>query len=232
VNGNPNCSPPPFGVDISSLPWPTALEDRQGVVWVTERLDEAAVSAGQDLDANAVYSLGSSQSETVRLQRQADELAPDSRALLDRAGLRPGQSAVDLDCGPRGVLDLLAQRVSPGAGSSVSMRTRCTLPLLPSSPPRSGGRIEAQPHRSVDSSAGIRNRSDQSVTSAASCCVVYVSPELQKVVRPDGSQPCAPRVPLMVFKSVSGSRPATLLPASSALGNGSPSKIIPCISRG
>ena len=61
-----------------------------------------------------VYSLGSSQGEAARLQRQADELAPDSRALLDRVGLRPGQSAIDLGCGPRGIIDLLAERVSPG----------------------------------------------------------------------------------------------------------------------
>jgi hypothetical protein len=62
----------------------------------------------------AVYSLGSSQDESARLQRQADELAPVSRALLDRVGLRPGQSAIDLGCGARGVVDLLAERVSPG----------------------------------------------------------------------------------------------------------------------
>lgn len=65
-------------------------------------------------DASAVYSLGGSQAEGARLQRQADELACDSRALLDRVRLRPGQSAIDLGCGPRGVIDLLADRVSPG----------------------------------------------------------------------------------------------------------------------
>jgi cyclopropane fatty-acyl-phospholipid synthase-like methyltransferase len=65
-------------------------------------------------DATEVYSLGSSQAEHARLQRQADELAPDSCALLDRTGLRPGQSAIDLGCGPRGIIDLLAGRVTPG----------------------------------------------------------------------------------------------------------------------
>ena len=74
------------------------------------------MSVAQNPDANAVYSLGSSQGETARLERQADESAPDSRALLDRVGLRPGQSAADLGCGPRGVLDLPAERVSPGPG--------------------------------------------------------------------------------------------------------------------
>jgi SAM-dependent methyltransferase len=64
-------------------------------------------------DANAVYALGSSEIETDRLRRQADELASDSAALLDRAGLAQGQRALDLGCGPRGVLDLMAERVGP-----------------------------------------------------------------------------------------------------------------------
>lgn len=73
-----------------------------------------AESPESAVQANAVYLLGSSQGESARLQRQADELAEDSRALLDRIGLQPGHSAIDLGCGPRGILDLLAERVSPG----------------------------------------------------------------------------------------------------------------------
>jgi ubiquinone/menaquinone biosynthesis C-methylase UbiE len=65
-------------------------------------------------DPNAVYALGSSSGESARLERQAEELAPDSAVLLDRVGLRPGDSAIDLGCGPRGVIDLLAGRVAPG----------------------------------------------------------------------------------------------------------------------
>jgi ubiquinone/menaquinone biosynthesis C-methylase UbiE len=64
-------------------------------------------------DPNAVYALGQNPEESARLQRQADELAPESTMVLDRASLEPGQSAVDLGCGPRGVLDLLAARVGP-----------------------------------------------------------------------------------------------------------------------
>jgi ubiquinone/menaquinone biosynthesis C-methylase UbiE len=71
-------------------------------------------------DANAVYPLGSSLGESARLQRQAEELAADSAALLDRVGLRPGQSAIDLGCGPRGILDILAERVAP-AGRVVGL---------------------------------------------------------------------------------------------------------------
>jgi ubiquinone/menaquinone biosynthesis C-methylase UbiE len=65
-------------------------------------------------DPNAVYPLGSSLGESARLQRQAEELAVDSTALLHRVGLRPGHSAIDLGCGPRGILDMLAERVAPG----------------------------------------------------------------------------------------------------------------------
>ena len=65
-------------------------------------------------DAASVYSLGSSEADSARLLRQAGGLTPESQVLLDRAGLRPGQAAVDLGCGPRGVLELLAARVSPG----------------------------------------------------------------------------------------------------------------------
>ena len=76
-------------------------------------LDRALVE-GEGEDARAVYALGSSSGESARLRRQAEELAPDSLVLLDRVGLRPGDSAIDLGCGPRGILDLLCERVSPG----------------------------------------------------------------------------------------------------------------------
>ena len=64
--------------------------------------------------ATDVYALGRDAAESARLQRQSRELRPDSEALLDRAGLGPGQDAIDLGCGPRGILDLLAERVAPG----------------------------------------------------------------------------------------------------------------------
>jgi hypothetical protein len=52
--------------------------------------------------ATYVYALGRDPGETARLQRQSEELRPDSAALLDRVGLRPGQDPIDLGCGPRG----------------------------------------------------------------------------------------------------------------------------------
>lgn len=65
-------------------------------------------------DPNAVYSLGTSAGESQRLKRQADELASESEALLERVRLRPGDSAIDLGCGPRGIIEMLHARVSPG----------------------------------------------------------------------------------------------------------------------
>jgi ubiquinone/menaquinone biosynthesis C-methylase UbiE len=76
--------------------------------------------SASDQDPNVVYALGSSSGESARLRRQADELAADSAALLDRVGVRPGQSVIDLGCGPRGILDLLAERVAP-AGRVVGL---------------------------------------------------------------------------------------------------------------
>lgn len=61
-----------------------------------------------------VYALGSNPAERERLRRQSAELRDHSLALLDRAGIRQGWSAIDLGCGPSGVLDLLADRVGPG----------------------------------------------------------------------------------------------------------------------
>ena len=73
-----------------------------------------SAGTGPGPDASAVYSLGSSRQESARLQLQADDLTALSGALIGRAGLRPGQRAIDLGCGPRGVLDLLAESVAPG----------------------------------------------------------------------------------------------------------------------
>ena len=65
-------------------------------------------------DAAAAYALGSNEDESARLQRQAEELRPEAAALLGQIGLKPGQSAIDLGCGPAGILALLAAAVSPG----------------------------------------------------------------------------------------------------------------------
>jgi ubiquinone/menaquinone biosynthesis C-methylase UbiE len=63
--------------------------------------------------ATEAYALGRDPEESARLQRQSRELRADSAALLDRVGLGPGQAAIDLGCGPSGIIERLAERVSP-----------------------------------------------------------------------------------------------------------------------
>jgi ubiquinone/menaquinone biosynthesis C-methylase UbiE len=64
-------------------------------------------------DAAEVYALGSNPDESARLRRQSDELHPQAAELLGHISLRPGQTAIDLGCGPSGILDLLSAVVSP-----------------------------------------------------------------------------------------------------------------------
>jgi SAM-dependent methyltransferase len=74
----------------------------------------APAATGAAPDPAAVYALGSNAAETARLRRQSEELRPYAAELLGRIGLRAGQSAIDLGCGPSGILDLLAAAVAPG----------------------------------------------------------------------------------------------------------------------
>src|SRR5262249_16036907 len=69
-----------------------------------------------------VYLLGRSQAEQERLRKQVQELAGEARWLLDQLDIRPGARAIDLGCGPQGVLDLLSERVGP-RGSVVGLET-------------------------------------------------------------------------------------------------------------
>src|ERR1700756_254559 len=66
------------------------------------------------------YVLGSSDTERQRLVRQARGYAPEASWLLDQAGVKPGWRAVDIGCGPIGIMDLLCDRVGP-AGETVGV---------------------------------------------------------------------------------------------------------------
>jgi hypothetical protein len=50
--------------------------------------------------ADTAFALGRSCGGTARLPRQVEELAPESRVLLERTALGPGQQAIDIGCGP------------------------------------------------------------------------------------------------------------------------------------
>jgi len=80
---------------------------------ISSRPIESAVRQGADCEpeGDPVYTIGSNPEERDRLRRQSDELRAHSEALLDHVGVEPGWSALDLGCGPRGTLELLAERV-------------------------------------------------------------------------------------------------------------------------
>jgi SAM-dependent methyltransferase len=59
------------------------------------------------------YLLGADSDERRRLLAQGLLYRDDSAQLLDLCGLRPGARALDVGCGPLGVLDLLSERVGP-----------------------------------------------------------------------------------------------------------------------
>lgn len=59
------------------------------------------------------YLLGADDPERARLLAQAETYRAATAALLDRIGVTPGQRALDVGCGPLGVLDLLADRAGP-----------------------------------------------------------------------------------------------------------------------
>jgi ubiquinone/menaquinone biosynthesis C-methylase UbiE len=59
------------------------------------------------------YLLGHRAAEQDRLQHQAEFLVDEANALFDQIGIKPGDRVVEIGCGPRGCLDLLAERVGP-----------------------------------------------------------------------------------------------------------------------
>ncbi len=66
------------------------------------------------------YVLGYQKAEQERLQRQAQQLADDSRWLFDEVGVARGARVVEIGCGPQGCLELLSECVGP-SGSVVGV---------------------------------------------------------------------------------------------------------------
>jgi ubiquinone/menaquinone biosynthesis C-methylase UbiE len=77
-------------------------------------MTKSRTTAAAGVPATALYALGRDPAESARLQRQSEELRPDSAELLDRVSIGPGQSVIDVGCGPSGIIELLSERVSPG----------------------------------------------------------------------------------------------------------------------
>ncbi|WP_158071196.1 methyltransferase domain-containing protein [Streptomyces sp. CB00455] len=60
------------------------------------------------------YLMGAATSELDRMLFQGEMFRPEAERLLDRCGPGPGGRAVDIGCGPLGILDMLSERVGPG----------------------------------------------------------------------------------------------------------------------
>jgi ubiquinone/menaquinone biosynthesis C-methylase UbiE len=61
--------------------------------------------------ADADYVWGTGLTEQQRLLKQIELYIPEATWLLDRLELARGSNAIDLGCGPLGILDLLSKRV-------------------------------------------------------------------------------------------------------------------------
>jgi SAM-dependent methyltransferase len=59
------------------------------------------------------YALGGTLTEQQRLIAQAQGLEPHARWMLDRVTIKPGFRAVDVGCGPIGIMNLLSECVGP-----------------------------------------------------------------------------------------------------------------------
>jgi ubiquinone/menaquinone biosynthesis C-methylase UbiE len=59
------------------------------------------------------YPLGGTSAERDRLLSQAEQYEPTANWLLDHIGVQDGWRAVDIGCGPIGILNLLSERVGP-----------------------------------------------------------------------------------------------------------------------
>jgi SAM-dependent methyltransferase len=60
------------------------------------------------------YPLEHRQGEIERLLIQGAAMAPDTCVMLDRIGVADGWACLDIGCGPRGITDLLSERVGRG----------------------------------------------------------------------------------------------------------------------
>ncbi len=63
--------------------------------------------------ASGEYVLGGTETEQRRLLRQVEGFDAEACWLLDRVGVQPGWRAIDVGCGPLGILDRLSERVGP-----------------------------------------------------------------------------------------------------------------------
>src|SRR5262245_47476811 len=79
----------------------------------TSSIRRSPLRGGFPMPEQDQYFLGYREAEQARLQRQAEELAHEARALFARFGLGAGARVVEIGCGPQGCLDILSELVGP-----------------------------------------------------------------------------------------------------------------------
>jgi ubiquinone/menaquinone biosynthesis C-methylase UbiE len=63
--------------------------------------------------SEADYVWGTGVTEQQRLLQQIELYVPEASWLLDQLEIKPGSRAIDLGCGPLGILDLLSKKIGP-----------------------------------------------------------------------------------------------------------------------
>lgn len=80
-------------------------------------------------DGAAPYTLGHSEQELARLERQGEMFAAETREVLTRAGLAPGMHVLDIGCGVGDVSLIAADLVGPGGSVLGIDRAADALPV-------------------------------------------------------------------------------------------------------
>jgi SAM-dependent methyltransferase len=109
---------PPSGLTYSAsgdflISWPE---------WHPACARQAAHPKGPQMDSavSPSYPLGGTHTERDRLLAQAEQYEATANWLLDQIDIRPGWRAVDIGCGPIGILNLLSERVE-ASGSVIGL---------------------------------------------------------------------------------------------------------------
>lgn len=59
------------------------------------------------------YPIEHRKGEIERLEAQGQSFAPDARRMLELIDVQPGWACLDIGCGPRGITDIMSERVGP-----------------------------------------------------------------------------------------------------------------------
>jgi SAM-dependent methyltransferase len=90
-----------------------------------ESLPAGVFATSGKMRPSSAYVWGTGLTEQQRLLQQVELYAPEAHWLLDQLNIMPGSRAIDLGCGPLGILDLLSERVGPrGEGLGVESEPR------------------------------------------------------------------------------------------------------------